>query len=275
MRSGGDRLRRWSVALVLGGLLLAAGCGGADGAAETSSGSSRGTPPAVAETATPAPETSLRVLFVGNSYTFSHELPKVLEQIARTTSEGPTIKTKMVAEPGWTLEQHWEDRRALAEIRGGSFSHVVLQGHSLTTVEARERLIEYGRRFDSAIDESGAQTVLFMTWARRDRPEMLEAVRDGYNDLGAHTDAVVVPVGEAWARSRSERPALHLWHADGSHPSPAGTYLAAAAFYAALTGRSCVGADHEGFGQLDREEIRSLQEIGVSFGLTRSGSAPR
>jgi len=78
----------------------------------------------------------------------------------------------------------------------------------------------------------------------------------------------VVPVGAAWAESWATRPDLHLWHADGSHPSPAGTYLAAAAFYAALTGESCGGAEHAGFGQLDDDEIRLLQEIGVRSGLS-------
>ncbi len=249
---------RWAwLVVVLVGLVA---CAGAEPAPEAPM-----EPPATL--GVPDPEAPIRVLFVGNSYTFSHDLPRVLEQIAAVTPEGPAIKTKMVAEPGWTLQQHWEDRRALAEIRGGSYQWVVLQGHSLSTVEARERLIEYGRRFDSAIDEAGAQTVLFQTWARRERPEMLEDVRVGYGALAAHTGAVVVPVGEAWAESWAAHPDIHLWHADGSHPSPAGTYLGAAAFYSAITRRSSVGADHAGFGQLDADEIRVLQEIGAKTSI--------
>lgn len=246
--------------LVCALLSLAVACAGAEPVAEPA-----GVP--LAETPAPTP-TPLRVLFVGNSYTFSHDLPRVLEQIASSTPGGPSIKTVMVAEPGWTLQQHWEDRRALAEIRGRSYDYVVLQGHSLSTVEARDRLVEYGRRFDSAIDEAGAQTVLFQTWARREHPEMLEAVRDGYGTLAEPTNAVVVPVGEAWAESWQAHPDIHLWHADGSHPSPAGTYLAAATFYSVLTGRSCVGADHAGFGQLDADEIRALAEIGRTTALS-------
>ncbi len=241
------------VLLLLAGLLAPAAC------------SAPPAPEPVVATPAPTPEPTaepgLRVLFVGNSYTFSHDLPKILEQIAGATEGGPEITTRMIAEPGWTLQQHWDDRRALAEIRGGSWTHVVLQGHSLSTVQAREDLLEYGRRFDSAIDEAGAQTVLFQTWARRDHPEMLDVVRDGYGALASATDAVVVPVGEAWAKSWSTNRDLHLWHADGSHPSPAGSYLAAAVFYRTLTGEGCVGADHAGLGQLDVAEIRFLQEL--------------
>ncbi len=215
-------------------------------------------PPAPTVEATPDP--ALRLLFIGNSYTFSHELPRVLEQIAAATDGGPSIQTVMVAEPGWTLEQHWQDRRALARVRDGGWSHVVLQGHSLATVQQRDGLLEYARRFDSAIGEVGATTVLFMTWARREHPQMLEAVSGGYEHVGRTLGATVVPAGLAWGTSWERRPDIHLWHSDGSHPSPAGTYLAAATFYSVLTGRSSAGADHAGFGQLDVEEIRALQE---------------
>lgn len=227
--------------------------------------------PAATTTPTPTPEPTaagLRVLFVGNSYTFSHDLPAVLSQIADASFPDHPITTRMVAEPGWTLEQHWQDRRALLEIRTGDWDHVVLQGHSLGTVEARERLFEHARRFDAVIRESGASTVLFMTWARRDQPELLETIRPTYMELGHELGARVAPVGVAWQVATERRPDIHLWHVDGSHPSPAGTYLAAAVFYGLLTGGATpVGADHDGFGQLDREEILDLQA--VAHELTR------
>lgn len=214
---------------------------------------------------TPAPEptpATTRVLFVGNSYTFSHDLPAVLSQIAGAAFPDHPIMTRMVAEPGWTLEQHWQDRRAILEIRSGDWDHVVLQGHSLGSIEARERLFEYARRFDSEIREAGASTVLFMTWARRDQPRMLETIATAYDELGRELGARVAPVGIAWQRSHARRPDIHLWHVDGSHPSPAGTYLAAAVFYGLISGGATpVGADHGGFGQLDREEIVDLQAI--------------
>jgi len=41
-------------------------------------------------------------------------------------------------------------------------------------------------------------------------------------------------VGLAWARIRQTDPAIDLYYRDGSHPSPAGSYLAACAIYAAI-----------------------------------------
>lgn len=210
------------------------------------------------------------VLFIGNSYTFSHSLPKVLEQIAKATQGGPIFRTKMVAHPDYTLEQHWQLGEAAATIAEGGWEFVVLQGHSLSTLEARERLYRFARRYAPLIKESGARPAFFMTWARRGRPEMMETIGPAYAAIAEELDAVLVPTGFAWLTSVEQRPDIHLHHADGSHPSPAGSYLAAAMFYELLgDGTSCVGSDHAGFGYLDTEEIRFLQETALRH--TRKG----
>lgn len=219
------------------------------------------------------------MLFVGNSYTFSHDLPKVLEQIAGATEAGPPFRTGMVAHPDYTLEQHWQRGEAAKAISAGGWDYVVLQGHSLSTLQARERLYVYARRYAPLIREAGAQPVFFMTWARRGRPEMMDTIGPAYEQIAAELDALVVPSGHAWVASRAERPDIHLHHADGSHPSPAGSYLAAAMFYDLLgDGTSCVGSDHAGFGYLDTEEIRFLQETALRFtrgeGASSSSPAP-
>jgi hypothetical protein len=204
------------------------------------------------------------VLFIGNSYTFSHELPEVLEQIATATEGGPVFRTEMVAHPDYSLEQHWRLGEAAAAIARGGWEFVVLQGHSLSTLEAKERLYRYARLYAPLIRAAGAQPVFFMTWARRGRPEMMETIGPAYAAIAAELDAVLVPAGRAWITSRASRPDIHLHHADGSHPSPAGSYLAAAMFYDLLgDGTSCVGSDHGGFGYLDTEEIRFLQETAL------------
>jgi hypothetical protein len=210
------------------------------------------------------------VLFIGNSYTFSHSLPKVLEQIATATAGGPVFRTKMVAHPDYTLEQHWQLGEAAAAIAEGGWEFVVLQGHSLSTLEARGRLYRFARRYAPLIKESGARPVFFMTWARRGRPEMMQTIGPAYAAIAEELGAVLVPAGLAWLTSAEQRPDIHLHHADGSHPSPAGSYLAAAMFYDLLgDGTSCVGSDHAGFGYLDTEEIRFLQETALRH--TRKG----
>jgi hypothetical protein len=45
----------------------------------------------------------------------------------------------------------------------------------------------------------------------------------------------VVAVGDAWGSALKSDISLSLYQGDGSHPSPAGTYLAALMFYHFLT----------------------------------------
>ena len=48
-----------------------------------------------------------------------------------------------------------------------------------------------------------------------------------YSKLAKEKGAEIVPVGTAWQIARKVRPDASLYIADGSHPSPLGTFLSA------------------------------------------------
>src|SRR5688572_18130809 len=87
---------------------------------------------------TPAPATRpvrsakpLRVLFIGNSYTFFNGgLGTLVQQLALSAKHGRPLDFVEVTKGGQTLEGHWKDGRALAAIRRGGWDVVVLQEHS-------------------------------------------------------------------------------------------------------------------------------------------------
>ena len=92
--------------------------------------------------------------------------------------------------------------------------------------------------------------ILFMTWAHRDglpdngMPDyesMQQSIDRGYLAIAAELLAPVAPVGIAWFVVRRQDPDIGLWQDDGSHPSTAGTYLAACVFYAAVFRQSPEG----------------------------------
>jgi lysophospholipase L1-like esterase len=70
---------------------------------------------------------------------------------------------------------------------------------------------------------------------------MQAAISEGYRLLGANLGVAVAPAGDAWETVLRDDPTIDLWQADGSHPSPAGTYLAACALYASIFKISPVG----------------------------------
>jgi hypothetical protein len=88
---------------------------------------------------------------------------------------------------------------------------------------------------------TGAQTVLYMTWARQHFPEMQAGLARVYTVLAQKIGARVAPVGLAWEAVLLADPSTALYDEDKSHPTPLGSYLAACVFYATFFGESPVG----------------------------------
>jgi hypothetical protein len=221
----------------------------------------------------------LKVLFIGNSYTAANDLPSMVELLADAAG-GRKIHTDRHLVGGCTLERHVKEKKAIDKIRAEKWDVVVLQEQSLRPVIDRRSMHEYARPLDAEIEQRGAKTVFYMTWARQHIPEMQEGAdpaespeyaRAMYNISGAEksTDyetwcqqqevglqgglngsyldianelaAEIAPVGIAWKKALAADPPFVLHRPDKSHPNPTGTYLAACVFYSTLLGKSPVG----------------------------------
>jgi hypothetical protein len=55
-----------------------------------------------------------------------------------------------------------------------------------------------------------------------------------YYDIARELHTPVAPVGQAWQQVCRSHPEIELWQPDGSHPTVAGTYLAACVLHATL-----------------------------------------
>ena len=185
---------------------------------------------------------ALHVLFIGNSYTYYNELPWLLERIS--AGEAKPTRTHAVTMSGATLRQHWESGAALKAMNVDSYDYVVLQEQSLTPVSAFERMREYAASLDEEIRRTGAKTVLFQTWAPRSSPELQDPISTAYFRIGRELNARVARVGDAWRSAMLRRPDLQLSN-DSSHPTLAGSYLAACVFYSLFYGKSPEGLPHE------------------------------
>lgn len=186
----------------------------------------------------------LSILFVGNSYTYVNDLPARLVELAKSDARGVSIRTESVATGGATMAQHHATSGALAKIRAGGFTHVVLQGQSLEPLTRPAEFSEFARKLCDEAEKAGAQVVLYQTWARREKaPEyaepwsggtpkrMQKALNEAYAKVAEGTRAKIARVGEAWAAALARPKPPELFDADGSHPALAGTYLAACVFY--------------------------------------------
>jgi hypothetical protein len=185
-----------------------------------------------------------RVLFIGNSYTRVNDLPSVFASLARSGNH--RVETGTAAVDGWTLTNHADSPATSTRLAASKWDIVVLQEQSqIPAVEEFRQTQMYpaARRLVSAIRNSGARPLLYLTWARRDGwPEngmpdyasMQASIDQGYLAIAADQRVAVAPVGDAWATLVTRGAGAPLWQQDGSHPTAAGTYLAACVFYATI-----------------------------------------
>lgn len=209
------------------------------------------------------------VLFVGNSYTFVHDLDVLTrEALAGDGDSGLTVR---LAEGGLRWIDHvnraealgtaWE--RALVDPTSG-WTWGILQEQSQIPgfPEGNAELVasrEAARTLDGWLEDRGADTVLLMTWGRRDgdpdNPDLYPDFATMQERLAAGTQATadalstverpvrVAPAGLAFAVVHDREPETFplLYGPDGSHPSLAGEWLAAAVLYGTLTGHDPTG----------------------------------
>lgn len=227
---------------------------------------------ACTQAAEPAAET--HILFLGNSLTQYNDLPKMISQLAAAGGQG-TLRYERHTPGGCTLEKHWNDGKALELIRSRKWDYVVLQEQSKRPLLDTDAMLEYGEKFAAEIRKQGAKPLLYMTWASRDRPDAeQEKIAAAYVELGKRIDAQVAPAGNAWKAALAADGALALHTADGIHPTPAGSYLAACVFYATLYGKSPAGLPGE-IGKLTGEQAKALQAIAWNAVQKKDEPAPR
>ena len=188
-------------------------------------------------------EPEARVLFVGNSYTSTNDLPGIVHRLAAST--GHNVEVEVTAPGGWW----WRDHAAGSTgdlISSGEFDFVVFQEQSMVTAapemarrESRPPLVDMGL----TARMTGAKPILFMTWGHRNGSSevghgnydsMQQAITATYHELADAVIGEVAPVGTAWSMTLEERPDIALHQADGSHPTQEGSYLAAAVITATI-----------------------------------------
>ena len=100
---------------------------------------------------------------------------------------------------------------------------------------------EYAKIQSDIVRKHGAAPIFMMTWAYKDKPEMTAQLAEAYTVAGNDNDALVIPAGLAFAKAIGKRPDLGFYQPDKRHPTPIGTYLAAATAYASIYKKTPVG----------------------------------
>ena len=182
-------------------------------------------------------ESARRILFIGNSLTYTNDLPAIVSALA-IAAGNPKPVTRDVVFGGASLEDHWRRGQARAAIAEGGSDFVVLQQGPSALPELRLLLLQYARLFAAEIRKIGATPVLYMVWPSKSRPEDFPSVIESYRQAAREGGGILCPVGEAWQIAWVKDPRLGLSSDDGLHPRPAGSFLAALVIYSVLFGET-------------------------------------
>ena len=223
----------------------------------------------------PTPPKNL--LWVGNSFFFyNHGLSTHVRQLLESVEPNNDFDSRMATISGAALSSHdleayfrleqtqgfsVSSNQRLVDTKPRPFDAVILQDCSQCPIHPQlENAFHEAVRKDSALAKKhGATTILFMTWAYADKPEMTSALAEAYTRAGNETGAFVVPVGLAFAAARAKDSSVSLHESDNRHPSPAGSYLAACVVLASVYGKSPVGNRYTA--GLDAKTAAFLQSI--------------
>lgn len=218
-----------------------------------------------------------RAFFIGNSYTYFNTLPALINQLAN--ANGDTLIHASSTQGGAQLVQHVSNATTLNGIRQGNWDYVVIQEQSqkpsFPPSQVAVEVLPYASQLNDSIElyNPCGETVFFMTWGRQNGDAqncqfypplctyagMQNRLRSSYLLMTDENDAICSPVGAAWKVVRDSFPSINLYTADGSHPSYAGSYLAACTFYATLFRKSPVGLNF--YGNLSATDAQNLQNI--------------
>lgn len=189
------------------------------------------------QTTLQAQQKELKVLFVGNSYTYGNNLAHIVSILSGGTNTKLFTRKSVIG--GAHLWEHWNGDRELKTkeiINEGDFDIVILQDYSTSAIETPDSTIKYVRLFAEYNDQFGAKTYLFNTWARKKVPQFQPLIDEVYTRAAFDDKIVRVPVGSAWERAMDIRPSIELFTSDGSHPNTLATFLTACVFVRAITG---------------------------------------
>ena len=227
-----------------------------------------------------------KVLFLGNSYTNFNQLPVLIDNLAQAA--GNDLVFDQNTPGGHQLWQHASNATTLAKINAEDWDYVVIQAQSqepsFPPAQVAANTYPYADTLNQQIKSNNPCTepMFYMTWGRKNGDAsncanyppictyegMQQRLKESYMQMAADNDASVSPVGVAWKAVRDSFPNIELYNADESHPSLAGSYLAACVFYASIFRETALGNTFTS--SLDSLTAYRLQDIGSKTVLDSS-----
>lgn len=202
---------------------------------------------------TASAQKTVRVLFLGNSFSFFNDMPSIVRNVAQSQGDNVITQANLVSGEHFIGHAHSDSTYKL--IRQANYDYVVLQGYSREFTHSDDSIAQASLPYIAQLMDSirhynpAAIPMFYMTWGYKNGTtlptpfdnfdDMNDIIQQRYENFAQHYGCWVAPVGVAWAEVVHTRPDINLYTSDNYHPSLAGSYLAACTIYSMLFNKGC------------------------------------
>ena len=177
----------------------------------------------------------VKILYIGNSLTYSNNLPKLVEREAQKI--GFAVSSTTIAKPNYALIDHWREGNVQKLIRSEGFDYVIVQQGPSSQSEGRKMLIEDGQKIVDLSNKYGSVVCFYMVWPSRQYFHTFDEVIESHKMAAKLTASRLIPVGEVWQQYIDNTGSFDYYGPDGFHPSLKGSQVAAELIVTTLFGR--------------------------------------
>ncbi len=190
-------------------------------------------------------------LFIGNSYTHYNDMPEqIFSRILKAA--GYNASVTRVTKGGWYLIDSANPTDEVGAqvdnmLKVRDYDFVILQEQSTCPALLPGKFYTGVRRLAEKVIADGATPVLYGTWGRKTGHSVLSEngwtnesmtwkIAAAYAAIGKELNIRVAQTGFAFYDVYKNNKSIDIYHTDLTHPSPAGSYLAAMTVFAEITG---------------------------------------
>jgi hypothetical protein len=207
--------------------------------------------------------TVLKVLFVGNSYTFVNNMPSLFKDLA--CDAGYNVEVTAATKGNYRFLNHASDASTLGAIDSRQWDFVILQNHSLIPshrpADVTTTSLPHTLTLANAISLNNTATqIIYFVSQGREKGDIQNcpgyplvctfaghtaALITGYGIYQTFTGGQLALAGSAWEMVVDDTNAPFdsgdLWASDNSHPELLGSYLTTCVLFATVFNQSPLG----------------------------------
>jgi hypothetical protein len=201
-----------------------------------------------------APDNREKILFIGNSFMYSNDLPSMFRSLAE--SKNKQVLVEDATHGYFTLLEHAHFELTGKYIGEKKWDDVILNENNRIIMDpARYETDLYPgiEKLAAQIKSKGGKRIgLFINWGARNGTTqpfdsfeaMQKKIIETTESASKKYNIDSIPIGIAWQKIHSLYPDINLWFRDNNHPTVFGSFIAACVVYSYIFKESPEGSSY-------------------------------